>query len=92
MLHAHIPGTVPVECFSYGQQAIPHVLVRDCQSSLDASIDWSMEQEADPVIREVKQELSSNLAEGDISPDAMKLWKERNALEVVSGVLIRKRI
>ena len=57
MLHAHIPGTVPVECFCYGQQAIPDVLVRDCQSSLDTSIDWSMEQEADPAIREVKQKL-----------------------------------
>ena len=92
MLHAHVPGTVPVECFCYGQQAIPDVLVRDCQSSLDTAIDWSMEQEADPAIREVKQKLSSNMAEGDISPDAMKLWKERKALEVVNGILIRKRI
>ena len=75
MLHAHVPGTVPVECFCYGQQAIPDVLVRDCQSSLDTAIDWSMEQEADPAIREVKQKLSSNMAEGNISPDAMKLWK-----------------
>ena len=51
-----------------------------------------MEQEADPAIREVKQKLSSNMAEGDISPDAMKLWKERKVLKVVNGILIRKRI
>ena len=92
MLHVHVPGTVPVKCFCYGQQAIPDVLVRDCQSSLDTAIDWSMDQEADPAIREVRQKLSSNMAEGDISPDAMKLWKERKALEVVNGILIRKRI
>ena len=55
MLHARIPDIVPVECFCYGQQAIPDVFTHDCQSSLDTAIDWSMEQEADPVIREVKQ-------------------------------------
>ena len=32
------------------------------------------------------------MAEGDISLDAMKLWKEWKALAVVNGVLIRKRI
>ena len=92
MLLVHVLGTVPVEYFCYGQQAIPDVLVQDCQSSLDTSIDWSLEPEADPGIREVKQKLSSNMAEGDISPNAMKLWKERKAFKVVNGVLIRKRI
>ena len=46
-----------------------------------------------PILRSEKlNRNSSNMAEGDISPDAMKLWKERKALEVVNGILIRKRI
>ena len=65
MLQVHKPGTVPLESFCYGQQAIPDDLIQDCQSSMDTSIDWSTEQEADPVRREVRHKLSSN--RGDIS-------------------------
>ena len=76
---------------SYGQQAIPNVFTQDGQSSLDTSFDWPVEQEADPAIRAVKQNFSSNMAEGDISSDVMKLWKEQKALAEVNGVLLTKR-
>ena len=62
-----------MECFYQGQQAIPDVFIPDCQSSLNILIDWPIEKEANIVIRKVKQKLPSNMAEGDTSPDAMKL-------------------
>ena len=55
-------------------------------------MNWSVEQDQDPVIREVKLLLSKSLTEGNVSPGAKKLLKERKSLCMVGDILIRTRI
>ena len=62
-----------------------------CDLNKDSSIDWSTEQDKDPVIHEVKQRLLEPLTQGDMSSEARKLWKEQKVLQIVNGQLARRR-
>ena len=50
---------------------MPDSLVQDVV--LQDYINWSVEQDQDPVIREVRLLLSKRLTEGNVSPGAKKL-------------------
>ena len=87
---SHLDRDNPVECFCYSQPGVPDSLVQDVM--LHDYINWSVEQDQDPMIREVKLLLSKSLTEGNVSPGAKKLWKERRSLLIVGGLLTRTRI
>ena len=55
-------------------------------------MNWSVEQDQDPMIWEVKLLLSKGLNDGNVSPGAKKLLKERKSLCMVGGILTRTRI
>ena len=80
----------PVECSCYSQQGVPDSLVQDVM--LQDYMNWSVEEDQDPVIREVKLLLSKSLTGGNLSPGAKKLLKERKSLRMVGSILTRTRI
>ena len=90
LLDVHLDTVNSVECFCYSQQGVPDSLVQDVV--LQDYINWSVEQDQDPVIREVRLLLSKRLTEGNVSPGAKKLWKERKSLRIVGSLLTRTRM
>ena len=87
LLDVHLNTNNPVESFCYTKQGVPHSLVQ--YLILQEYINWSVEQDQGPVVREVKLLLSKSLTEGNVLPGAKKLWKECKSLCIVDVILTR---
>ena len=90
LLHVHVDNMSPVESYCFIQQGLPDDYEQEIGTNSD--INWAVEQDNDPDIGLVKQELANKLTVGDLSPVAKRLLREKKNLELIDHKLIRRRV